>query len=377
MKKQLILAAMCCLPFSLMAQKGFTIRGKIGTQSAPAKAYLNYTADGIKVTDSAVLKKGNFTFKGKLASPVQADLIIKHDTITRDRYAYVDNLQFYIDNADITVTSPDSAWRAVVKGSATNDDEQILREMVRPYKKSADSLVRAYNAWIRQANKDSSFLKVAGVIMRGTQALYDSTNRVFMASHPNSYISLNAFKEIELAYNYNPDTAEARFHRLSENVRNTTLGKHLAEYIEIGKRTNLGQVAMDFEQNDTTGKAVKLSDFRGQYVLLDFWASWCKPCRAENPNLLAAYNKYKEKNFTILGVSLDDNNGRRAWLHAVNQDGMPWTQVSELKGFDSKAAVLYGITAIPSNFLIDPQGKIVGKNLRGGELQAALAKLLH
>lgn len=377
MKKQLILAAMCSLPFSLMAQKGFTIRGKIGTRSAPAKAYLNYTADGIKVTDSAVLKKGSFTFKGKLASPVEVELIIKHDTITRDRYAYVDNLQFYIDNADITVTSPDSAWRAVVKGSATNDDQQTLREMVRPYKKSADSLVRAYNAWTRQENKDSSFLKVAGVIMRGTQAAYDSTNRVFMASHPNSYISLNAFREIELAYNYNPDSAEARFHQLSENVRNTALGKRLAEYIEIGKRTNLGQVAMDFEQNDTTGKAVKLSDFRGRYVLLDFWASWCTPCRAENPNLLAAYNRYKEKNFTILGVSLDEEKGRRAWLHAVNQDGMPWTQVSELKGFESKAAVLYGIKAIPSNFLIDPQGKIVGRNLRGEELQAALAKLLH
>lgn len=377
MKKQFILAVVCCLPLGLMAQKNFTIHGKIGTLSAPAKVYLEYTADGIKVEDSAILNKGNFTFRGKLNSPVAAALTVKHDTIVRERYAGEDYLQFYLENATIRVSSPDSVWRAVVKGSVTNDDSRVLHELLKPYKRSADSLVRAYNARTPEAQKDSAFQKAAGEIMRVTQAGYDSTNRVFIASHPNSYISLGAFKEIELAYNYDADTAEIRFKRLSESLRKTAMGKQLAEYIEIGKRTNLGQVAMDFVQNDTTGRAVKLSDFRGRYVLLDFWASWCKPCRAENPNLLKAYNKYQDRNFTILGVSLDDKNGRRAWLQAVNHDAMPWTQVSELKGFESEAAVLYGIKAIPSNYLIDPQGKIIARNLRGEQLQAALEKLLH
>lgn len=146
--------------------------------------------------------------------------------------------------------------------------------------------------------------------------------------------------------------------------------------IEVGKKTNVGVTATDFTQNDPTGKPVKLSDFRGQYVLVDFWASWCKPCRAENPNLLKAYNKYKSKNFTILGVSIDDSDMKKAWLNAVQQDGLPWTQTSELKGANSEAALAYGVTAIPANFLISPEGKILAKNLRGAELEKKLAELL-
>jgi thiol-disulfide isomerase/thioredoxin len=133
-------------------------------------------------------------------------------------------------------------------------------------------------------------------------------------------------------------------------------------------------LAPDFSQADPQGKVVQLSALRGQYVLLDFWASWCPPCRAENPVLVRAYHQYKKKKFTILSVSLDHN--RAAWLKAVKTDGLTWPQVSDLKGWDNAAAVRYHIEAVPQNFLLDPSGHIVGQNLRGAALAQRLAQLL-
>jgi thiol-disulfide isomerase/thioredoxin len=133
-------------------------------------------------------------------------------------------------------------------------------------------------------------------------------------------------------------------------------------------------LAPDFSQADPQGKMVQLSALRGQYVLLDFWASWCPPCRAENPVLVQTYQQYKKKNFTILSVSLDHN--RAAWLKAVKADGLTWPQVSDLQGWDNAAAARYHIQAVPQNYLLDPSGHIVGQNLRGAALAQRLAQLL-
>jgi thiol-disulfide isomerase/thioredoxin len=135
-------------------------------------------------------------------------------------------------------------------------------------------------------------------------------------------------------------------------------------------------MAPDFTQADVNGVPVKLSSFRGKYVLIDFWASWCGPCRQENPNVVRVYNKYKEKNFTIIGVSLDKQSGRADWLAAIKNDGLNWTQVSDLKFWSNQAAALYYVSSIPANFLVDPNGKIVAKNLRGDDLESKLKEVL-
>ena len=136
-------------------------------------------------------------------------------------------------------------------------------------------------------------------------------------------------------------------------------------------------MALDFTQNDTLGKPVSLKDFRGRYVLIDFWASWCGPCRAENPNVVAAWQQFKDKNFTVLGISLDQPTGKEKWLKAIHDDHLTWTHVSDLKFWNNAVARKYDINAIPANLLIGPDGKIIARNLHERELAKKLSELLN
>lgn len=363
-------------PWTLMAQNGFLLQGKLNPSITSAKVYLSYYKDGNEVKDSTMLKKGQFTFKGNVENPLFAILTLRN-TDSKGNMAKPDEyLYFYLENAKITVESTSSFDEARISGSRSNAENEVLIGLRAPYRKVADSIKRVFYSWTPEQKKDTLFTKSLGKVMKETQIGYDSVSRIFIAEHPNSFIALYTFNEVELGYNFNPDTAERRFTHFSSELRQSKLGQQFLSTIDKGKKTNIGAQAMDFAQPDSSGKLVKLTDFRGQYVLVDFWASWCAPCRAENPNLLKAYNKFKSKKFTILGVSLDDPNARKAWLHAVVQDGMPWAQVSELKGFKSQAAVDYGVQAIPTNYLISPEGIILAKNLRGEDLDKKLGEIL-
>ncbi|WP_324676597.1 TlpA disulfide reductase family protein [Hymenobacter sp. GOD-10R] len=223
-------------------------------------------------------------------------------------------------------------------------------------------------------------IKLAIAKHHGAEMLYKEDKRkqritTYITTHPDVPASLDSLKEVVGPV---PDHAEAAklYNALSATVRNTPAGKAYGEELDRIKLVAVGQQAPDFTQQTPDGRQVSLADYRGKYVLVDFWASWCGPCRAENPNVIKIYNQFKDKNFDILGVSLDKDQAREKWLKAIQDDKLAWTQVSDLKGWQNQVAMLYWVRAIPQNFLIDPSGKIVATNLRGEALQTTLSKLI-
>src|SRR5690606_31210110 len=170
---------------------------------------------------------------------------------------------------------------------------------------------------------------------------------------------------------------EPVFLKLDASIRKSQQGKALASRILAEKTIRIGTIAPDFVQPDVNGHAVRLSDFRGRYVLVDFWASWCSPCRAENPNLKKAYERYRAKGFAVVAISLDDNKGKDAWLKAIVDDGLTWINVADLKGWSNEVAVLYGVRGVPTNYLIDQNEHIIAKDLRGDNLHNVLRDLFE
>ena len=171
------------------------------------------------------------------------------------------------------------------------------------------------------------------------------------------------------------EKAQSAFLKIPDAYKNSPPGKSIPVLIGAKEKTQIGKVAPDFTQQTPDNRTLSVSGFKGKYLLIDFWASWCGPCRAENPNLVAAYQRYHDKGFEILGVSLDNASQKDAWVQAIQKDSLTWPQVSDLKGWDNEAARLYGIRGIPANFLLDPSGRIIARHLRGAQLTEKLEEL--
>lgn len=377
--KKLLLTALALSPLVIFAQGSpYKIKGKIGSFNTPAKVFLLYQDGGTSVTDSAAVVNGNFSFEGSISEPSSGLIVMDAKGVGFDSLKSTskpDMLRFYVHKGEYSIEGKDSLATASIKGSKVNTENKILSGRLKDLSAQFTALDAEYQAASAEKKASQEFV---GELQSRLEKLQEKQKEIlteFVKENPTSYVSVNSILSIA---GRDPQASELDplIKSLSPELQKSAALQSLITAMEAGKKTAIGAIAMDFTQNDPDGKPVKLSDFKGKYVLLDFWASWCGPCRQENPNVVQAYNKYKDKNFTVLGVSLDRQNQRDAWLKAVKDDGLTWTQVSDLKFWNNEVAKMYGIRSIPQNYLIDPTGKIVAVNLRGADLEKKLAELL-
>ncbi len=360
MKIRLFLLVNILLPLGLLAQAAFTIKGTI--KGLPDGTEIGLYADDVNSEPiaSAKSEKGGFLLKGKLTEPY-IHILTYGDKSQR--------LTLFLDNSNVTVDGLVEAFgNATVKGSPSHTDFANFNTEFSPLFEKLTAIVKDINGG--KPDPNGSLRNEYESLIKGIQEKVDK----FINARPNSYVAPFAAM---IATQLKPEVAvsERRYNTLSPNVKKSYFGNLLAKNIDDGKVGSIGSNAVDFVQNDTSGAPVSLASFRGKYVLIDFWASWCRPCRMENPTVVKAYNQYRAKNFTVLGVSLD--RAKDAWVKAIADDKLTWTHVSDLKFWGNEVAQKYKVESIPQNFLLDPNGKIIATNLRGEELLKKLKELLN
>jgi len=365
-KKHVLLLLTAFASIFVDAQTGaFTVQGHM-KDLPDGEVYLAYGSFNTMKADTVVAKDGAFIFKGHVEEPCYA-MLFTHD--------YRLKVDLFLDTGNITIKGNMNAIDETdVRGSRIVNEYAAYNSSIldsrRPVQKIYEAWMNAYQAGdsIKSEQYKQRFMAA-----RDSQSVAQAGAQLkFIQQHPGSYVS--AWELMHRIDGHSLQQGIALYDKLSPAIQQSKQGKEIAERIALLSKVETGNVAPGFKQAGIDNKNVALADYKGRYVLLEFWASWCGPCRAEIPNLINEYHQFKSKGFDILSVSLDDDKAK--WKAAIEQHKMPWAQVSDLKGWKNEVARLYGINAVPANFLIDPNGRIIAQNLRGDLLGSTLRELL-
>ena len=333
--KKMLLFGVAALMFAACARKGYQVVATLDGLEEGQPVYLSvFQGKTPLVIDSAKVAQGKASFSGVLELPMLAQITVGDSTARPSKV-------FFLENSPIAVTGSLEQLDSIqVVGSA----EQALFEA---YQAAVDT-VKNYNDYV-------------------------AVNEAFVKENPASVAAAYLLFR-RMAPGLDPEQMRAYAAGFDSTIRGSVYLKLVGE---MADKLELSSPFLDFTLPDTTGTPIALSSVagKGNYVLLDFWASWCGPCRAENPHVVAAYNQYKDKGFTVFGVSLDRPDGRENWIQAIEKDGLKWINVSDLKFWECVPAGMYGVRSIPSNVLIGPDGTIVARNLRGEALMNKLAEV--
>lgn len=360
------------------APEKFILKGTLPKVEGAAVVFLvrEGRQQGAK-SDTAVVRNGTFELRGTTTSPTKARLVLVRNNNKRRLYTrQADNTTFYLEKGTTVFSSPDSLVHATISGSPLSAQYQALAALQAPTVTRLQALWAEYRAASAEVRHSSEFQQSQNTREAAIRAEATQVVKNYIKTNPASLVSLDAIVDLGGPF---PKYAEAAplFEQLAPSVKAAPAGVAYAATLQGLKRVAIGAPAPDFTLFTPEGKPVSLASYRGKYVLVDFWAYWCSPCRNENPNVVKVYNEYKGRNFEILGVTLDTEANREKWLKAVKDDGLTWPQLADLKKGDKNEAVTgYSVRAIPQNFLVDPSGKIVASNLRGEELKTTVARFI-